>query len=366
MLKRSAREENPFELGDVPVPSNELPRGYRLRRVGPYEWVAEPGSRRWYVWGVVLLASAVSALGTALLVRQYYHRKATAAVVAVNGVPIRRDRLLADLEQRYGRAAVRRMVADELARQFAVARKCWPSEAEVEERFQKESREPGFTEELLKADMTETEYRERLRHRLAEVKLLVRGVTATEAEIRYFYERNIDPRNPSAVFRKPERVQVAVIGTRTREAASRARLELMRDVPWNQVISRYSVHPSRVHAGLLRPLVRGRNLFSSWPPVEARVFALREGDRSDPFAAGGFWWIVRCLRKWPAEVTPFEQARKEAEMGARIEKGVALNSEKLARERAEFVGKADIQVFDLTYEEVARPVVSAAGSNEGR
>ena len=358
MFLRKPKEPNPFDLTGASPPTAELPKGYHLRRVGPYEWVAEPASRRWYVWTVVCAAAVVSAFVTALLVRRYYHAKATAAVVAVNGVPIRRDHLVARLEDQYGRQVAGRMVADELARQYAVYRGVWPTESQVEERFRQEKEQPGFADQLLRGAVSEAQYRERLYYRLATINALIKGVTANEAEARDFYERNIDPRNPRAVFRRPERMQAAAIACRTRQDAEKASLDLARNVPWPEVVLRYSVHPSRNQAGLLRPLYRGRSEFSRWPAAEAAIFRLREGDRSEPVQAGEFWWIVRCIRKWPAEVLPYEKVRKDAEMGARIEKGAILNGERLAKDLAEFVAKADIQVFDMRYQEVARPTVS--------
>lgn len=349
----------PSELPDGTPPAHELPKGYRLRRVGPYEWVAEPHSRRLYVWTLVVAAAILASAVTAVAVRREYRRRASYPIVVVNGEPISRESFRTYLEQRFGRPTMRQLVADTLLRQFAQSRDCWPTDEEVEERYRTESAEAGFFEELARQNLTEAEYRDRLRYRLAEVKLLVRGIEVNEAEVRYFYERNIDPRNPNARFRRPPRIQVAVIATRTEEAARKAARDLADRVPWPQVVTRYSVHASRRDAGLLPPLVRGKSLFSRYPGAEEQVFKLWEGDRSTPFKAGGLWWIVRCIRKWPAEVVPYEEARKDAEMGARIEKAVATNLDKLARERTRFISQANIQVLDPAYDEVARPIVSS-------
>lgn len=356
MLRREP-SENPFDVRPQAPPVEELPPGYRLKRIGPADWVAEPFSVRRRLVVAVVLACLISSAVSIQLMRVYYARKASRVMVAVNGEPIRRDAFLVEMERRHGQTVMQDLVARALARQFARSKGAWPSEKQVARRFAAEKARPGFEEELIKAGLTEEDYKDRLRYRLAEVNLITRGIKATEAEVRYFYERNVDPRNPSAVFRTPETAQVAVIVTKTREEAERAQRELIRHVPWTDVVVRFSIHESRTAAGLLAPLQRGRSVFSSDAKAEQRIFALREGDRSEPFPALGRWWIVRCIRKWPARVVPFQEAREDAEMGARIEKGAARNADALAQERAEFLSGADIFVADPYYESVSRPVI---------
>ena len=349
-----------LKVQDRPPDPAEIPPGYRLKRLGPGQWGAEPFSVRWRIWGIAVLTSLLSSALSIQAMRIYHLRRSQEAVVVVNGVHIRRDRMHRDLEQRYGREYIRRMVSDELLRQFAKSRGCWPTDSQVEERYAKESRRPGFLEQLAAFDVTETGYKERLRFRLADINLIVQGVTASEADIRYFYARNTDPRNPAAQFRTPERVQVAVIATRTPQAAREALTELMRDQPWPKVVARYSVDRSRENAGLLDPIERGRSPFARNPAAEATVFRLREGERSTIVEANGKWWIVRCLRKWPASVVPLDHARRDAEMGARIEIGAARNAQRVADERRAFVERASIMVLDDRYVEVSSPRVFGA------
>ncbi len=359
MLKREPIPDDLLVTDRRPDPI-EVPRGFRLRRIGPGQWVAEPFSIRWRVWGVVLASCTLTCAATIQAMRVHHLRRAQQPVVVVNGVPIRRDQMYQDLEQRHGRKYVHRMVSQELLRQFASERGCWPSEAEVDERYAKEAQRPGFQEKLVASDVTEREYRDDLRLRLAEVNLIIQGVRATEADVRYFYKRNTDPRNPNALFRTPDRMQVAVIATHSKAEAQQALMALIRDEPWPKVVAQFSVDPSRERAGLLDPLERGRSPFSKDHLSEETVFRLREGERSAPVFSGGKWWIVRCIRRWPALVVPFDQARRDAEMGARIEIGSLRNAERVATERRAFIERASIMVLDERYSEVSRPNVSPA------
>ncbi|MBM3493766.1 MAG: hypothetical protein FJX72_05510, partial [Armatimonadetes bacterium] len=199
------------------APTGELPRGFRLRRVGPGEWIAEPS--KFLLW-LILAATAAFAIGGvagALAARRHYHRSATPMVVIVNGSPLRRDPLRFRCEQRYGVETVLRHVADELSRQFAVSKGCWPDDSEVAGLLSRERAKPDYHESLAMAGLTEEEYEERLRLELAEVKLLTKGVAVSDAEVRAFYERNIDPANPGARFHTRGRVQVSAIGANSAE-----------------------------------------------------------------------------------------------------------------------------------------------------
>ncbi len=124
------------------------------------------------------------------------------------------------------------------------------------------------------------------------------------------------------------------------------------------MVAKYSIHPSRTEAGLLPPITRGRTIFSRNPAAEAIVFGVKEGERSEIFEMDGRWWIVRCIKRWPASVVAWEKARDDAMMGARIEIGAVRNAADVAKARNAFVREAVIQAFDPMYESVTHPNVS--------
>lgn len=337
------------------APTDEVPPGYRLRRLGPGQWVAEPSR---YLVFALLMAAAAFALGGvagALAARRYYHRTATPMVVIVNGTPLRRDELRFRCERRYGISEVKRFVADELARQYAVSKGCWPDDGEVNAAMERERSKPDSLEQLAVAGITEEEFRDRLRLELAEVKLLIRNVEVSPEEVRAFYARNIDTANPGARFHTPDRVQVSAIGVPSAELARQALSELVRGVPWDTVVARYSVDPSRELNGLMVPFARGESVFATDPATEAAVFGMLPGERIGPVRAARKWWLLRCNAKWRAQTRPFDDVKDEARLGALLLKGIPRNRDKMEEDRTRFVRRSTVRIFDEGYAEAAEP-----------
>ncbi len=351
------REKDPFRRSDD-IPAGEVPPGYRLRRVGPGEWVAEPQRRFWGIAIAAVFAFGVGGLAGALAARSYYHRSATPMVVTVNGVPLRRDELRYRCERIYGLREVKKFVTDELTRQFAVSKGCWPDDSEVLELHDLARARPDYLDRLAVSGLTDEEYKDQLRLELAEVKLLTNGLEVTPAEVQAFYRRNIDPANPGARFHTPDRLQVSVIGTQSAEAARQALNELVSGVSWSNVVARYSVDASRDLDGLMVPFARGESVFATSPVTEAAVFGMRPGERIGPVRAARKWWIIRCNARWRATTLPLEEVHADARLGALLIKGIPLNRKKLEEERLDFVRKSAIRIFDEAYAEVAEPRLS--------
>lgn len=351
------REEDPFAPYG-PGPVDEVPPGYRLRRVGPGEWVAEP--TRWILWGFLIAAVMFSIGGVvgAFAARAYYHRTATVLLLKVNGTPLRIDELRNRLVERHGVEEVIRFATFELSRQFAERRGCWPSEEEVKRRMERERARPDFAERLAIFDLTESEYQQELWLDMAQTNLLTKGVTVTDAEVREFYRRNADPDNPAARYYTPDRVQVTAVGVSNEEIARQALQEVRNGVPWKTVVARYSEHISRRTGGLIPPFARGESVFATNPRTEAAIFSLRPGDRLGPVPAGRMWWVIRCENQWRRTVIPWEDAKEDARIGAMVAKGVRLNRAKLEKEREEFVHNSSIFVADPAYGEAQEVVLS--------
>jgi hypothetical protein len=356
MFRRKA-DTNPFRVSPE-APVGELPPGFHLKRVGPGEWIAEP-SRSWLRPIIYAgLAFCVGGVAGALAARSYYHRSATPMIVTVNGSPLRQDELRFRCERLYGLGVVKRFVADELTRQFAESKDCWPDEDEVAKFHERERRKPDYLDRLALSGLTDDAFRDQLRLELSEVKLLTRNVTVTPSEVRAFYHRNIDPTNPGARFHTPDRVQVSAIGTLSAESARQALSELAGGVPWNTVVARYSVDASRDVQGRMLPFARGESVFATEPATEAAVFAMSPGERIGPVRAARKWWLIRCNARWRASTQPFDEAEDDARLGAMLLKGIPLNRRKMEEEREAFVRRSSIRIFTEAYGEAAEPDLS--------
>ncbi len=348
MWLRRRPEQDPFAFGRE-RPEGDLPPGFRLRRVGPGEWVAEP--TRWYLWATILTlaAFAVGGVAGAFAARAYYHKTATVLLLTINGTPFRQDDLRNRLEQRYGLEEISRFAVYELSRQFAEAKRCWPTDEQINKRMEVERAKPDYLERLAVWGMSEEVFKEELTLDMAQTNLLIRGIEVTPEEVRAFYQRNADPKNPTARYYIPDEIQVTAVATSTEEAARQALRELAMGVPWNVVATRYSEDPSRRAGGRMPPFSRGGSLFATNPATEAAVFAMRPGDRLGPVQAARMWWVLRCDNVWRRRTIPWNEAKEDARIGAMLVKGIAQNRQKLEQERQEFVRRSTITVLDPAY-----------------
>lgn len=357
MRFREPMDGQPF--GDPNArPSDETPPGYRLRRIGPGEWVAEPA--QWLRAAVLIgaIGLVVGALIGAFAARSYYHRSATGLLLTVNGKPLRQDELRAMLEHRYGIREVIRFAGAELLQQFAAARGCWPTDEELRVRFEKARTDPNFQEVLALRGLTDDAYMEELRLDMAQTKLLTKGITVTDAEVRAFYDRNADPANQAARYFQPNRVQVNAIGTDTQVAAEQARKDLAAGASWELVAARYSEDPSGSIGGLMPPFARGESVFATNPETERTIFTMRPGERIGPVAAARKWWVIRCVAKWGQRTTPWSEAKEDARTGAMLVRGIQKNRARLDHELERFVKTSSIRVFEDAYGGAQEPILS--------
>jgi len=295
---------------------------------------------------VVVLTFLIGNLTGMLFLRWRRIRFQNAVVFAVNGATIRRNEFTARLEEVAAKNVMAEMIEKQLRRQFLTAKKAYPSDKEVEARIKEDKSQPNFDKTLIAMNLTMDQYRDAVRDELAQAKLLTQGVTVTDEEVRKFYERNVDRKNPQARFFIPETIQVAVIGTRTREAAEAALADLRKGTPWEDVARTYSVDVSAFQGGLLPPFARGRTMAAMIPGMEATVFSLQPGQRIGPVKFAEGWWIIQCREKWPEITLRFDQVKLRARMWAAMEKGVPKNGRRVASEYAAFQKRANVQVFD--------------------
>lgn len=307
---------------------------------------------------LLILAATFTLFGAfsgALIMRWRRIRMANAVVFTINQASVRRQDFQTRLEQAAGRTVMQGYLDQTLRRQFAEAKKATPTNAEVDARVAEDSKQPEFRQTLAAAGMDLDAYRQAVRDELSQVKLMSEGVTVTDQEVLDFYKRNIDKRNPSARFYTPETVQVAVIGTRSRETALAALEDLRQGVQWDDVARTHSVDVSAFSGGLLPPFGRGRTLAAQIPGMEQAIFGMQPGQRIGPAKFGEGWWIIQCRDKRPERTLPFEQVKHRARSWLLLEKGTARNGRRIASEYAAFQKKARVQVFDPLYRSMMTP-----------
>lgn len=317
-----------------------LKRAKRLMRV----FVSKHTARFVLLFGG--LCFIVGALGGMLFLRWRRISFQNAIVFTVNDANIRRNEFQSRLENLGGKTVMQQLIETNLRRQFAKAKKAFPTEKEIDARLAEDQLDPNFAKSIAAAGMTVDQYRDAIRDELAQAKLMTTGVTVTDAEVRKYYQANVDKRNPRARFYIPETIQVAVIGTRSREAALAALDDLKQGVPWEEAARTHSLDVSAFSGGILPPFARGRTMSAMIPGMDATVFALDQGQRIGPVKYGEGWWIIQCRDKMPEKTLPFESVKVRARIWAEMEKGIPKNGRRVASEYAAFQKRAKVQIFD--------------------
>jgi len=124
-------------------------------RFGILERLGEALRTRRLAIATVVVLMLLSAVTGALLMRYRHRRYLVGALVAVNGVVIRRDQFFDEMVARHGMATLNLLVERELRRQFIRAHGAEASDMEVEQRYRLEAKMPEFHRVLASYNITE-------------------------------------------------------------------------------------------------------------------------------------------------------------------------------------------------------------------
>lgn len=311
----------------------------------PSFWQSIPKS----VWVVAALIAmfGIGFAGGAALMRQRYHAHDT--VASVNGVVIYAPDFHNRVESVAGTQVLGQMLNEEMIRQFAKTVGALPSEAQVEARFKEISGLPTYGPYLVASHKSEDDVKKDIRFELTQANILGNGQTATDAEIRAYYDANADRQNPKARFFTPDTTTISVIITPVEEDARKAVSELHQGADFAAVAKTYSKDPSSRQGGVLPAVQRGRSNASRVPGLEQATFGLSAGQQLGPRKFAGAWWIIRCLDKKPEHLLPFEQVKDECRIAVLTSKGANANGKQMLDRLTEFKKKADLRIFWSKY-----------------
>jgi parvulin-like peptidyl-prolyl isomerase len=294
----------------------------------------------WAAVGVALL------LGFAFGILVMRHRHTTEkTVAAVNGVVINESDLFGRLQIAAGQPVMHKLVEEQLQLQFSAKKGVSPTDAEVDARYLQISKDQRFLPALAASGMSIQDYKHSLRVKLAQANVLTQGITVSDAEIRDFYNKQSDPRNPQAQFYKPDTITFRVIATAKLPVAQKALADLGQNTPFELVAAQYSLDPSTDNGGQISPLQRGRSPLSQNPALEATLFSMKVGQTSAPLNFNRQWWIFHCEDKALGQALPFESIKDEAKLGAEIFKGNNVNGAAIRAEFQDFQRSSTLQAF---------------------
>jgi len=294
-----------------------------FRRVGGQKTLGTQGKVLLAVVAV-LLASLVGCGG-----------KEGRTVAIVNGQPLTRDAFYHALQRDYGRQGLVTAVLEMAAQQDAKKNNLSVSDAEIQKVMEDDLKQAGskerLAEVLAQSGLTQETYRERLAFMLLMEKLLTKGVTVTEAEMKDYFEKN------RARFDQPAQVKLRVIVTDAWDKADQIYKRLMSGADFVSVARESGTDPLARSGGDMG----WRSRDSLQPPELAeQAFALRVGQISKPSRIGGRYWIVRVDDQKEAKPAKLEEVKDSVRRAIAFRKGEDIN---VYRDR--LLGSADVEVL---------------------
>lgn len=278
---------------------------------------------------------------------------ASVAILDAKGHPISATaitfRMFNDrLQMDHGPSTIKSMVQDELTWQFAKSLGVLPSEKDVDEKLAEAKQQDNYTLLLTKQNMTEDQFKDGIRRNLAIANVAMKGITVTEAEIRRTYDNNTAKDNPDDIFYSPPAVICEAIRTSTQARANEAMAEVESNEDFGLVAQQYSDILGPGGSDVLDPIQLG---WSSMPAdVQRKLIGLQISQvygpvyvsvpKDNPKLLPNLgWWIFKCDNTMPEVLLPYsdKKVHKDAELLAKVTKGVQVNGAKIMSDFSQFV-----------------------------
>lgn len=137
---------------------------------------------------------------------EYYKVLERMAVPLTQGEnPVRDPATGRIVREQAGYLALRMLVDRRIILEMAEKEKVMPTEEEINKEIERQKKLPGFNERLKTLGYTQDDLKEDIKVELAAFKLLTKGITVSDDEVKKAYQQNIQQ------FTVPAQVQVALI-----------------------------------------------------------------------------------------------------------------------------------------------------------
>ncbi len=133
------------------------------------------------------------------------------------------------------------------------------------------------------------------------VRTIIADVSATDEEVKAFYEENQDK------FTTPAKIRARHILVETEDEAKKILEEIRGGKSFEDAAKEYSTCPSKEDGGNLGLFAKGQMV----PEFEDAAFALEVGTMSDPVKTQFGWHIIKLEEKQPSSVMPLEKVAGE-------------------------------------------------------
>ncbi len=301
------------------------------------------------VIAAAVLFGAGAAIGSRVEKRKFNH-----VIITVNEDSITADDFAHASEIANGRQTIQKIIDEHLVVQFAKQKKVVPDQKTVEAKYAEEAKTPDFFKKLRQANKSPEDFKHDILVALCRQAVVDNGISASPAEIKEYYDRNIDPKNPAARYYHPETVQIQVVVTKDESEIQKAWKDLQAGLPFTTAVQKYSKDVSRRNNGLLPAIRKGTIVSSKFPGLEQTLFeGLGVNALVPPHQYQGTWWVIKCLSHVVESTDAFDKVQQECSDAVLYNKGIKEKGGIIKKEEEEFVKKSKIEITNPQYADMA-------------
>ncbi|MGC9319629.1 MAG: foldase protein PrsA [Armatimonadota bacterium] len=228
-------------------------------------------------------------------------------VAVVDGVKITEAEFRERLVKTYGQDMLREMIDQELLRQAAEDAGIEVTEEELDEEIanfkQQFPSEEEFNQWLAGNDLSQEEWRDRMRLILTTRKLALKDVDVSDEKLKQFFEQNRER------YDRPATVALSEIVVDSRETAEEVLQQLKQgEASFEDLARRYSLATHSRNQGGERPEMAIERI--PIDPIREAAETLPVGEVSEPIDTDGQYYIIKVRDRQPAREASWPEDRE--------------------------------------------------------
>ncbi|GIV15248.1 MAG: hypothetical protein KatS3mg022_0683 [Armatimonadota bacterium] len=247
---------------------------------------------------------------------EYYKTLERMAVPITQGENPMRDPATGRLmREQAGYLALRMLVDRQIILDMAEKEKVMPTEQEINQALERQKKLPDFNERLKMLGYTQDDLKEDIKVELAAFKLITKGITVSDDEVKRAYQQNIQQ------FTIPAQVQVALILMDNRKTLEQVQSQIKKGVDFSVLATQYRLPDMPVSANVTSVWFSENNdMFRRFPYLWQTLQKTPVGALTPPqpiklqSAQGKVvdgWVIFKVLGKKDRQVRPLDEVKED-------------------------------------------------------
>lgn len=287
--------------------------------------------------------------------QQEYHKVLERmAVPLTRGEEVLRDPTGRIVREQAGYLALRMLVDRQIVLELAEKEKVMPTEEEINKELERQKKLPAFNERLKTLGYTQDDLKEDIKVELAAFKLITKGITVSDDEVKKAYQQNLRQ------FTIPAQVQVGLILADNRKTLNEIQEMLKKGQDFHMVALQKSLKLPNLPQGGGVWLRETDNTFKQFPQLWQTLQRTPLGSVTPPQSmklpspSGKMvegWAIFKVLDKKQRQVRPLDEVKEDLRRVLMQAKSTRRLDQELMRMRAQANVSFEIPRFNRRWQE---------------